>query len=145
MVERRLGCIVNMASNVGIEPAPFGTAYSCSKAALLRLSDSLAVSVREHGIRVFAISPGWVWTQMTEEALEVMKENIPDFEGIPDSVTSPPEAAGELIVRLARGDADALSGRYIHVKDDLDAMLEDAERIVTEDLLGLRLAAWNPK
>ena len=34
-----------------------------------------------------------------------------------------PERAGELVLRLASGEADALSGRFIHVRDDLDELL----------------------
>lgn len=45
MISRRKGRIVNIASNVGIRPAPYATAYSCSKAALLRFTDSVAESV----------------------------------------------------------------------------------------------------
>ncbi|NNE09867.1 MAG: short-chain dehydrogenase, partial [Gemmatimonadetes bacterium] len=54
----------------------------------------------------------------------------------------PPELAAKLVVRLASGEADALTGRYIHVRDDFDAMLEDTNRIERDDLLALRFTEW---
>ena len=144
MVERGAGRIINVASHAGIRPTPFAAAYSSSKAALLRFNDCLAAEVHGKGIQVFAISPGWVWTAMTEHAASEMKRLIPGFTGIPDSDTSPPEYAAELIMRLAKGEADALSGRYIHVTDDFDAAVAESERIEEQDLLALRLAAWEP-
>lgn len=139
MISRRKGRIVNIASNVGIRPAPYATAYSCSKAALLRFTDSVAESVQALGVQVFAISPGWVWTEMTEHTVRVMKENVPDFEGIPESQVSPPELAANLVVRLASGKADNLTGRYIHVTDDLDELILTAAEIQEQDLYALRL------
>jgi hypothetical protein len=44
-----------------------------------------------------------------------------------------------LLVRVAAGDADPLSGRFLHAEDDLDELLADAGRVVAEDLLTLRL------
>ena len=139
MISRGHGRIVNVASNLGIRPAPYATAYSCSKAALLRLTDSLAESVQAMGISVFAISPGWVWTAMTERAIQVMQEQIPDFAGIPDNQVSPPELAANLVVRLASGQADPLTGRYIHVTDNLDELILTADKIQEQDLYALRL------
>jgi NAD(P)-dependent dehydrogenase (short-subunit alcohol dehydrogenase family) len=139
MIARREGRIINIASNAGIRPVPYASAYSCSKAALLRFTDTLAESVEALGIRVFAISPGWVWTEMTEHAFKIMKEAMPDFQGIPDNEVYQPEVAAKLVVRLASGEADTLSGRYIHVNDDLDGLISDVKRIQEEDLYTLRL------
>jgi hypothetical protein len=50
-----------------------------------------------------------------------------------------PERGAQLVVALASGRADALSGRYISVHDDLDALVERAASIVHEDLYTLRL------
>jgi NAD(P)-dependent dehydrogenase (short-subunit alcohol dehydrogenase family) len=143
MLERGSGRIINVASNVAIQPVPLASAYSCSKTALLRFTDSLALAVRDSNIQVFAISHGWVWTEMTRGAVEVMKANIPGFEGIPDSETSPPEAAAKLVVQLASGKADELTGRYIHVTQDLDDLVANARTIEAEDLLTLRFSDWN--
>ena len=139
MISRRNGRIINRASNVGVWPTPYATAYSCSKAAILRFTESVAESVKPIGVQVFAISPGWVWTAMTEAAVKQMKKANPKFEGIPDSDVSPPELAANLVVRLASGEADKLTGRYIHVTDNLDEMTSMADKIQEDDLYALRL------
>ena len=67
MIARRSGVIVNVASISGVigpEKFPGFVAYCASKAALISLTESLAVEVKEHGIRVNCISPGSVDTKM---------------------------------------------------------------------------------
>ena len=50
-----------------------------------------------------------------------------------------PSEAARLVVRLAAGDADALSGRHLSVHDDLDALVAGAQSIVEDDLYTLRV------
>ena len=52
---------------------------------------------------------------------------------------SPPEEAAQLALTLASGKADILTGRFIHINDDLDEMLAQAQRIQEEELYLLRL------
>jgi NAD(P)-dependent dehydrogenase (short-subunit alcohol dehydrogenase family) len=139
MVERGSGCIINMGSYQGIFPSPNSGAYATSKAALLRLTDSTAGEVADKGISVFCISPGFVDTDMTRDLEAKLREVNPEFEGFDESYKFPAEACGALCVRLASGEADALTGRMIHVRDDLDGMIEAAENIVEEDRYALRL------
>jgi len=128
MIVRGRGRIINVASNAGIRPSPVLSAYSVSKAAVLRLTDCLAEMTKAYGIGVFAISPGLVRTAMTQD-----RRN--------DAATSwvPAERAGELCVFIAAGKADALSGRYLHVSDDIDGLVERADEIGRNDLYALRL------
>jgi hypothetical protein len=53
----------------------------------------------------------------------------------------PPERSADLVLRLASGQADTLSGRYLTVHDDLDALIARAEEIQRDDLYTLRLRA----
>jgi NAD(P)-dependent dehydrogenase (short-subunit alcohol dehydrogenase family) len=105
-------------------------AYSCSKAALIRLSDNLALDLKDHGIAVFCISPGLVKTEMTR--------NVPDeFAG---ATWTPIERPAALCVALASGRADALSGRFIHASEhDLDDLIARAGEIVEKNLQTMRL------
>jgi NAD(P)-dependent dehydrogenase (short-subunit alcohol dehydrogenase family) len=119
MIERGRGRIVNVSSGAATRPYPYGSGYAAGKAALLSFTESLAAEVKELGLAVFAITPGFVWTEMTER-LRDAPGPAPDISGA-DPVE--PERAGQLIVRLAAGEADALSGRFIHVRDDLDELL----------------------
>ena len=126
MIERGAGRIVNVASNAAFRPSPYNPAYGAAKAAIVNLTESLAESLAGTGVRAFAISPGYVKTAMTERLLEAQAEHgwFPHLEG---RETLDPALAGRLVVALASGKADRLSGRYFHALDDLDEILaEDA-------------------
>ena len=83
MVERRQGIIINMASVLGLGPAPTSAAYSSAKAGIISLTRSLARRLGEHNIRVNAIAPGGTRTEMisglwsNSERLEQAESKIP--------------------------------------------------------------------
>jgi NAD(P)-dependent dehydrogenase (short-subunit alcohol dehydrogenase family) len=145
MIARHRGRIVNMASGVGLTAFPYTSAYACSKVALIRLTDSLQEATAQHGVMVFATSPGRVRTAMVEKmetsetARRWMPRVSPDHPDYASMPWAPPERIAELCVRLARGDGDRLAGRFIHVLYDFDDMRARAAQIVQEDLYQLRL------
>jgi NAD(P)-dependent dehydrogenase (short-subunit alcohol dehydrogenase family) len=122
MIERGRGRIVNVSSGTATRPYPYGSGYAAAKAGLISFTQSLAAETSEHGLAVFAISPGFVWTAMTER-LRDSPEGRRWFPGFGSPDPNEPERAGELVVRLASGEADALSGQFIHVRDDLNELL----------------------
>lgn len=69
MIERRSGSIINFSGGGAAAPLPRFSAYGVSKAAVVRLTDSLAEEVREYGIRVNAIAPGAVDTRLQDAIL----------------------------------------------------------------------------
>jgi 3-oxoacyl-[acyl-carrier protein] reductase len=127
MLARGGGRIVNVASGAAYLPSSSGTAYSASKAAVHRFSETLALQLEPHGIPVFSISPGLVRTRMTE--------------GFGDDMPwTPPELAPKLVRALASGRLDALAGRYLHAEhDDVDDIAARADEIVAKDLNAIRL------
>jgi NAD(P)-dependent dehydrogenase (short-subunit alcohol dehydrogenase family) len=141
MMERGQGRIVNVSSGLALNPVPNGTAYSISKAAILRFTDSLALEVAAYGIQVFAMSPGMVHTANMDYVLEseAGRRWMPYMRQLPETTWVPAERGAELICRLAAGEADALSGRFIHVSDDLDDLVRRADEIRAADTLTLRL------
>ncbi len=143
MVERGRGRIVNVTSRAGTFGTPYQTAYSSSRAALFQFTDGLAKEVRQHGICVFALTPGIVRTALTEHILEseagqrwvpALAEMVAGGTGWVD-----PKTVGEAVVVLASGQADALSGRWVHAQDDLAAIIRRAREIEVRDLHVLRL------
>jgi NAD(P)-dependent dehydrogenase (short-subunit alcohol dehydrogenase family) len=64
------GCIVNIASIFGFRVQTNLSAYTVSKAALVQLTRAMALELAAHGIRVNAIAPGYVETDMNAEFLE---------------------------------------------------------------------------
>ena len=133
MLDRGRGRILELASGVGLRPEPSYSAYSVSKAALLRWVDNLAAGLAaDSGVRVLAVSPGLVRTDMTEGM----------WEGLPDSAYGSADAICDVARRFAAGELDALHGWYVHAaKDDLDALVAAAAP-VREDARRLRLHGY---
>jgi 3-oxoacyl-[acyl-carrier protein] reductase len=128
MIARGGGRIVNVASGAAYLPGSTSTAYSASKAAVHRFSETLAGQLEPHGIPVFSISPGLVRTDMTSESFG------------DDAPWTPPELAPRLVRALASGRLDALAGRYLHAEhDDIDDVEQRASEIVAQDLNAIRL------
>jgi NAD(P)-dependent dehydrogenase (short-subunit alcohol dehydrogenase family) len=106
MIARRSGVIVNVASISGVfgpEKFPGFTAYCASKAALISLTESLAVEVKEHGIRVNCVSPGSVDTKMWA-----------DVSGNAPAEMTPREIA-EAIAFLASDRSRPMNGQNLNV------------------------------
>ncbi|NYI04834.1 SDR family NAD(P)-dependent oxidoreductase [Allostreptomyces psammosilenae] len=67
MAGRGGGAVINVASMAGMIPgAPYSAAYAASKAHLLSFTQALATEARSRGVRVVALCPGYVRTEMTE-------------------------------------------------------------------------------
>lgn len=81
MIRKRKGSIINMSSIVGIHGQGGQTNYSASKAGLIGLTKSLAKETGSRGVRVNAIAPGFIQTDMTkvlpDELKNSMLEEIP--------------------------------------------------------------------
>ncbi len=143
MVDRGSGRIVNVTSRAGSVGVPYETAYSSSRAALFLFSEGLAREVAEHGICVFAFTPGIVQTAMTENLLhsEAGRRWLPELAKFVAGGAGwvSPGLVGAAVAALASGRADALSGRWIHAEDDLGALVERAGELAERDLHVLRL------
>jgi len=68
MIDRKSGDIVNISSTAGQKGAPVTSAYSASKFGVLGLTESLMLEVRKHNIRVTALTPSTVATDLAYEA-----------------------------------------------------------------------------
>jgi NAD(P)-dependent dehydrogenase (short-subunit alcohol dehydrogenase family) len=103
--------------------------------------------VQPFGVRVFAIQPGTVRTAMAEAVLNSAEARrhlswlVTMFEVGQDV---PPERAGELVVLLASGRADALTGRFLAVEWDVEELVRRGEELAGTDALTLRLVPPPP-
>ncbi len=68
MIERKTGDIVNISSTAGLRGSATTAAYSASKFGVFGLSESLMQEVRKHNIRVTAMAPSTVVTQLAHES-----------------------------------------------------------------------------
>ena len=142
MIQRKSGRIINVASGAGAVAIPSMSAYVTSKTALIRFTEVLAHEVAPHGVRVFSIEPGTVRTAMAMWALEspAGRRWMPWYRNIFDQHSDVlPEYSAELVVRLARGDADMLTGRFIARGDDLDEIIRRADKAIENEWGVLRV------
>jgi 3-oxoacyl-[acyl-carrier protein] reductase len=118
MIERRQGKIINFSGGGATSPLPRFTAYGVSKAAVVRLTETLAEEVRPFGIQVNAIAPGAVDTRLQDEVLAAGEKAGDLFQRIQELRATgkggtPRELAAQLAVFLASATSDGLTGRLI--------------------------------
>lgn len=70
MMERKHGTIIFMASMASLFGIPQVVAYSAAKSAMIGMLRTMATEFSAHGIRVNAIAPGWIETEMSRKAME---------------------------------------------------------------------------
>jgi NAD(P)-dependent dehydrogenase (short-subunit alcohol dehydrogenase family) len=142
MIARRAGRIINMAG-AGVNEAPqYFTCYTSTKAAIVRFSEVIATEAKEYGISVFVMAPGMVRTMMLDEVISSpwAQKAYPFLRTDPNaSVATPGDKPAQLCVFLASGQADTLSGRFFHARDDVTAKVQRADEIQKNDLYALRL------
>lgn len=94
------GDIINVASTAGLKGSANYSAYSASKAAVMRFSESLMLEMRKENIRVVTLTPSTIATDMTITDLKIT-------DGNPDKVLQPEDFA-QLIVDILKFERRAL-------------------------------------
>jgi NAD(P)-dependent dehydrogenase (short-subunit alcohol dehydrogenase family) len=142
--------IVNITSEAGVYRWPQVSAYSVSKAAVIKFTENLAAESSRSGVRVFSVHPGITPIGLSERALAGaappgsaedrmhawVRQELRAGRG------AEPGLVAGLVTRLAAGHADRLSGCHLSVHDDLDAVLACGEGV--RDRYQLRLASHRP-
>ncbi|MDX6215586.1 MAG: hypothetical protein QOG99_1170 [Frankiales bacterium] len=138
MIARGSGRVVNLSSGAATYPigldndGELTSAYMASKAAVNRFTEALAGECHASGVRVFALSPGMVKTDMTAEVFTHIWHD--------EDVWTPIERCLDLICDMDSGLLDALSGRYLRAAiDDWRAVVSRADEVLELDTHALRL------
>lgn len=92
MIDRQIGDIINISSTAGLNGNALTSAYSASKFAVLGLTDSLMQEMRKHNIRVTALTPSTVATDMAKDL------NLTD--GNPEKVMQSEDIAELIVAQL---------------------------------------------
>jgi 3-oxoacyl-[acyl-carrier protein] reductase len=117
LVKQRSGSIINMTSFAGIFGSSAQTNYAASKGGIIAFTKALSKEVAEYGVRVNAIAPGFIETEMmfimTEDRLKYMRSQIPvgRFGTVED--------VAHLVCFLAPDKASYITGQVIQVDGGL--------------------------
>ena len=113
MIRKRTGSIINMASVVGIHGNGGQANYSASKAGLIGVTKSLAAECASRGVRVNAIAPGFIATDMTAVLPEELKQKM--MEQVPlKRMGTPADIAGAALF-LASNESGYITGQVLPV------------------------------
>lgn len=133
MLERKQGSIVNIASMAGlgaIEGIP--ASYTASKFAVVGLTKQLALSYASSGIRVNAVCPGSIVTQMHAKTLDLIAQaegcsleeaRAIEESGIPMGYSAEPGVVGDAVVYLAGPTSTYVTGTTMPVAGGMSAGL----------------------
>lgn len=127
---QRSGKIIIMAGGGAVSPK--FTAYGSSKAAVIRLTESLAEELKGTGIDVNAVSPGPTKTKIVES---LIAQGIFPEDHFKDSYGK----IGDLCVFLASSESDDLSGKFFSAQwDTIDALKKYKKEIMESDIFTVR-------
>ena len=135
MIARKTGTIINIVSIIAAVNMPYFSGYAAAKTGLIRATEIQDMEFRPHGIHCYAVSPGMVADttlgvgainmEMLEKVDEA-KQFLTEFmASLGDTLALP---ADFMVALVAEPDAKLMSGRYVDVTQDLEAMLQDAKR-----------------
>jgi NAD(P)-dependent dehydrogenase (short-subunit alcohol dehydrogenase family) len=112
------GCLINIGSMYSYFGAPRSPAYSAAKTGVVSLTKSLAIAFAEDGIRVNAIAPGWIKTELTRalrEDPELSEFNNKVLARIPGGQWAEPEDLAGAAIFLASAASKLINGVTIPV------------------------------
>lgn len=144
MRARGYGKIINLSGGGATAPLPRISAYAASKAAIVRLTETLAEEVRDAHIDVNAIAPGALNTRMLDAVLTAGPEKVGQsfYERAMkqrDEGGVPLEKGALLAVFLASAASDGITGRLLSaVWDDWASLPEKREQLAHSDIYTLR-------
>jgi NAD(P)-dependent dehydrogenase (short-subunit alcohol dehydrogenase family) len=140
------GRIINITSNAGVLRWPQLSAYAVSKAAIIKLTENVAAETRRRGIGIFSVDPGLLPIGLSAAAVAgtatpgsaEARRDAWIRQQLAAGRGAEPASVTRLIIRIAAGDADELSGCHLSVHDDLDTMLALGRHLPQRDMYRLR-------
>jgi len=117
-LKKGYGKIIQISGGGATNPLPRITAYAASKAAIIRLAESVAQDLKGTGIDVNSIAPGALNTKMMDDLLRagpelVGQEFFSKMKNVSEQGGTPLEVGARLAVFLASKESDGITGRLI--------------------------------
>lgn len=131
MEQQESGCIVNVASINGLNPAALVAAYNVAKAGVISLTRTLAVELAAYGVRVNAVSPGPVYTEFNRQnmAQRCQSLNITEDEmieriraAIPLGRWGEPVDIAQAVAFLCSPQASWITGEVLRVSGGMEGV-----------------------
>lgn len=117
MMMRKGGSIINISSIASLTSQPLGSGYGASKAALNTLTKSLAQELASFKIRVNAVAPGGIETEMYDKLDETSRATVLDSTAM--RRLAKPEEIADVVYYLASDEASYINGQIIRVDGGL--------------------------
>lgn len=117
MLKAKSGCVINITSVVGISGNAGQANYSASKAGIIGLTKSAAKELASRNIRVNAIAPGFIETNMTESLMGAAKDAF--LSNIPLARAGTADDVANLALFLASEESNYITGQVINVDGGL--------------------------
>lgn len=141
---RAYGKIVNLSGGGATAPLPMFSSYAVSKAAVVRLTETLAQETRGAGIDINAVAPGALNTRLLDEVLAAGPEKVGSdfFERARQQKQkggAPLEKGARLCAYLLSGESDGISGRLLSaVWDSWESLASRKQQLDDTDVYTLR-------
>lgn len=116
-LKQKSGTIINISSVSGIHPLPGQTNYAAAKAGVIGFTKSLAKEVAPYGLRVNAVAPGFIDTDMTERLTEKQKERL--IAALPSGRFGAPEEVARVALFLASEASGYITGEVLQIDGGL--------------------------
>lgn len=113
MMKQRSGAIINITSVVGQTGNAGQANYAAAKAGMIGFTKSVAKELASRGIRVNAVAPGCIDTDMTAVLSDAVKEDM--LKSIPLGRVAQPEEVAKAVVFLASDNASYITGQVLNV------------------------------
>jgi len=144
MVKQNSGRVINIAGGGTVKPHVFSSAYSASKVAVTRYTETVALELESIGskVKVFSVRPGLVINERTIELAnsEVCKKYWPDIvEMIKNNNANTPEMVGNFIGFIASGAIDGHSGKCLYIGIDKEKLIKENNEIKNSNKYTLRI------
>jgi NAD(P)-dependent dehydrogenase (short-subunit alcohol dehydrogenase family) len=131
-VEQQSGAIVNISSIAGLQGHPGRNAYGAAKAGIASMTEAMACEWARDGIRVNAVAPGYVLTELVKSLVAKGALNLADIEErTPIGRTAQPSEIAEAITFLASPRASFITGVTLPVDGGWQAFGAPAAKLGT--------------